>query len=107
MGVFTLSSVWLMLKGLQSGQSRILVWILAGILIFFASLSKGLPGFFPLGFPFVYWLTMKKSSFSKIILQTTIIVLVSVVAYFILFNMDESKESLSVYFFSKSHEQNQ
>lgn len=102
MGIFTLSSVWLMLKGLQSGQSRILVWILAGVLIFSASLSKGLPGFFPLGFPFVYWLTMKKSSFSKMILQTSILVLVSVSAYFILFNMNESRESLSVYFFQRA-----
>jgi hypothetical protein len=66
-----------------------------------ATLSKGLPGFFPITIPFLYWLTTKRISFSKIILPSLIILGVPLIIYTILFLIPESKESLSTYLFKR------
>lgn len=102
MGIFTLSSVLLIYKASQSEKFQIMACILAGIFILMATLSKGLPGFFPITVPLLYWLTTKKNTFSKTFLQTLIITLVPVIIYAILFFIPESKESLSTYLFKRA-----
>lgn len=102
MGIFTLSSVLLIYKASQSEKYRLMTWVLAGVFIFLATLSKGLPGFFPIIVPFLYWLTIRKNTFSKTFLQTFIITLVPVIIYGILFLIPESKESLSTYLFKRA-----
>jgi len=101
MGIFTLCSVLLTYKAFRAKKFQIIFLILSGIFIFFASLSKGVPGFFPILMPFLYWLTTKKISFSKTFLQTLIITLVPFFIYVILFLIPESNESLSLYVFKR------
>jgi 4-amino-4-deoxy-L-arabinose transferase-like glycosyltransferase len=101
MGIFTLSAVLLIYKSFLTEKFQITLWILSGFTIFLATLSKGLPGFFPITVPFLYWLTIKKNTFSKTFLQTLIITLLPVIIYTILFFIPESKESLSTYLFKR------
>ena len=102
MGIFTLTAVILIFRSLRAGKFQIILWALSGIFIFFATLSKGLPGFFPIMVPFIYWLIIRKTTFSKTIFQTFVIVIVPVIIYAILFLIPESKESLSIYFFKRA-----
>jgi len=102
MGIFTLCSVFLIFKNFQSSRYNILFCILSGIFIFLATMSKGIPGFFPIAVPFLYWLTTKKINFSKSILYTGIIILIPIFIYTILFIIPESKESLSLYLFKRA-----
>jgi 4-amino-4-deoxy-L-arabinose transferase-like glycosyltransferase len=102
MGIFTLSAVVLMYKASLSEKPRTLAWITAGIFIFLATLSKGLPGFFPVTVPFLYWIITKKSTFSKTAIQTVLILAVPVILYGILFIIPESRDSLSTYLFKRA-----
>lgn len=76
--------------------------LLSGVFIFLASLSKGLPGFFPLTTPFLYWLAFRKNNFRKTVLETTTLTLASALIYLTLFLFPDSKESLSIYFFQRA-----
>ena len=101
MGIFTLSSVILIYKSLQSQKKDIIKLFIAGLLIFLATMSKGIPGFFPLAVPLLYWIFTKKASFSKALLRTLAIIAVPVIAYLILFSIPESRESLTFYLFKR------
>ena len=61
MGIFTLTAVILIFRSFRAGKFQIILWALSGIFIFFATLSKGLPGFFPIMVPFIYWLILRKT----------------------------------------------
>lgn len=101
MGIFVLSAAILIYQSLQSEKIRIIKLIIAGIFIFMATLSKGFPGFFPIIIPLLYWIIFKKHSFTKALLQSIIIISVPFIAYFILFRIPESSESLSAYIFKR------
>lgn len=103
MGIFTLASVLCSYLGLQqSGGRKWLYLILAGINICLATLTKGFPGFFPLGIPFLYWLTTRKISFPKSLVYSLILLAIPAAFYTILFTIPESKESLSIYLFKRA-----
>ena len=102
MSVFTLLAVLLLYKSFRGGKYQLVLWMFSGGFILLATLSKGLPGFFPIAVPFLYWAIIRKQSFSKTILQTGAITLVPVIIYAVLFYLPESKESLSVYFFQRA-----
>ena len=102
MGVFTLISVLFAYKAFHSNRFEIILLCLSAISIFLASFTKGLPGFFPIGAPLIYWITTRKINFSKAFYQTLIISLLPLTAYIVLFNIPESKESLSNYFFKRA-----
>ncbi len=102
MGIFTLLSVFLMFKAIQSPKHYILIWILSGISIFLATFSKGFPGFFPITFPLIYWIITKKLSFKRAVVYSLIITVIPVIIYSILFIIPESKESLSIYLFKRA-----
>lgn len=100
MGLFTLLSVMLIYKGLRSKTKNVLLFIVSGICIFLATLSKGIPGFFPVVMPVLYWLIYKKDGdikIKEIINSTAIIILTPVMIYAVLFYCPESRESLSLY----------
>jgi len=101
MGIFTLCSALFIVKAFRSLKTSVPFCILSGIFILLATMSKGLPGFFPIAIPFLYWLTTKGTSFSRSILYTAIIILVPFIIYTILFLIPESRESLSVYLFKR------
>jgi len=102
MGIFTLSSALITYKTFHKERFQIILIIFSGILIFLATFSKGIPGFFPLTLPFLYWLITKKISFKKMFVQTLILVFIPILIYVILFQFPESKESLSAYFFKRA-----
>lgn len=95
MGVFTLLAVLFIYKGLHKTKHFLL--IIGGLFSFVASLCKGFPGFFPIIIPFIYWMTYRSYSFSKMILFSLIIIGTPLVAYILLLLNNNVYESLSTY----------
>jgi hypothetical protein len=97
MGIFTVASVLFIFKSVKSERNETGSLLLSGLFIFLATMSKGVPGFFPAAVPFLYWIIFRKKSFLKIIFHTLLILSVPALVYFILFHMPESQESLKFY----------
>lgn len=100
--IFTLLAVLFYFKGLHAEKNRIFLLTLSGLAVFLASLSKGLPGLFPIGVPLLYWIITRKTRFSVAIVQTSVIVLVPALVYAILLLFPDSRESLSIYFVKRA-----
>jgi len=85
LAVFTLLAVYLLLIAIHKQGLRRIVYILfSGVTIGLAFLSKGPPGFFPLGFFLLYYLVNRKSyQFRKMILDS-LLLLGSVILFFLL-----------------------
>lgn len=96
MGVFTLASVLLSLKAVNSKQG---LWYItgSGICIFCASLTKGLPGFFPVIIFGLMWLTRREISLKKVILYTSALIAVPVSLYAGLLLYKPAYQSLKLY----------
>jgi 4-amino-4-deoxy-L-arabinose transferase-like glycosyltransferase len=101
MGIFTLSAVILIYRSVQSQKNGIISLLFSGFLIFLATMCKGLPGVFPIAVPVLYWIITRKTTFNKSLLNTLLIIIIPLVAYLILFNIPESRESLSFYLFKR------
>ncbi len=97
MGIFDLLAVYVILKGFLSNKYTPFYILFAGIFVFLASFSKGVPGLFPVGFVGLYWLVMKKPSFYKVAIYTIIIVAVPVLIYYLLLLNPEANEALTFY----------
>ena len=97
LGIFTLSAVIIIYKAVESSKNKFGTLVVSGVFIFLATMSKGVPGFFPIAIPFLHWIIFRKKSFLKVILQTLIILSVPTILYFILFNLPQSHESLLFY----------
>ncbi len=102
MGLFTLSSVLFSYKALQSQKEHLFYYVLAGIFVCLAALSKGFPGLFPITVPFLHWLFVREKSFPKIILYSCILVGVLLIIGIALYLYPDSKESLSIYLFKRA-----
>jgi 4-amino-4-deoxy-L-arabinose transferase-like glycosyltransferase len=102
MGIFTLASVYFSYRGLRSKDKNILWFLLAGFAIFLATMSKGIPGFFPLGVPILYWLVFRSITLKEGIYLTLKILFVPFLLYSILFVLHESSQSLSTYLFERA-----
>lgn len=101
MAIFILCSALFTIRAILSEEFKLHLLLLSGVFIFFATLSKGIPGFFPITIPFLYWMTQKNTKFSRTFIQSLIITLVPAVIYFVLFLIPESRESLSTYLFKR------
>jgi len=97
MGIFTLLSTYFLLKFYFQKQQNTLL-ILAGSFIFLASFSKGVPGFFPLAFPFLIWVSHRKSTFVNVIHHTSLLGFSTFLFYALLMLYEPANESLSFYF---------
>jgi hypothetical protein len=97
MGIFILISVLFYLKSIQNEKKAFLYLLCSGVFIFLATFSKGIPGFFPLAAPFMYWLSTKKISFKKSILHSFFLLSIPVMIYAILISFPQAKASLSNY----------
>jgi len=95
MGIFILWAVLFYLRSVK--ESSILFLISSGFFIFLATFSKGIPGFFPVVVPFIYWLCIKKINFKQLIFQSFILMLIPLLIYTVLICFDDAKESLSNY----------
>ncbi len=102
MGVFTLLSVLFIYHSFQSKKHQIWLWIFAGVGVFLATMSKGIPGFFPIVTPLLYWTLQHKITFKKATVITLVISLVPLLIYLILLYFPDSKESLTNYFIKRA-----
>ncbi len=97
MSIFVLLSVFFAWKALTD-HNVYLNLLLAGVSVFLASFTKGVPGLFPLVTVFIYWLIKKSFSFKKIVVYTLVMFAVPVLAYTAMVTLSEAgRESLSVY----------
>jgi hypothetical protein len=99
MSCFVLASVYFSLAGIQNTHAlKWLYLILAGFFIFCGSLTKGLPGFFPIVVPVFYALFHNSLSFKKSLLHTVVISVMPLLIYFYLWQFSVSaKESIGFY----------
>lgn len=102
MCIFTLSAIVFSFKFLNRSSGNIVYWLLPGLCIFLATLSKGFPGFFPVAVPLIYWLVIRRVSFGRAFLYCTLLLAIPLIIYGVLFLLPESKESLSIYLFKRA-----
>jgi 4-amino-4-deoxy-L-arabinose transferase-like glycosyltransferase len=99
--VFTMCSIIISYRLIQSEKRNILLWLLSGLFIFLASFSKGVPGFFPITFPVIYWLVTRQVGFKKSLFYTFLLISVPFFLYAIFIMIPDSKHSLSIYFYDR------
>jgi 4-amino-4-deoxy-L-arabinose transferase-like glycosyltransferase len=83
MGIFICLSVLFFIKSLK--KNRILFLLLSGFMLSFGFLTKGFVTFFPLSFPFFYWLFTRKNTFWSVVIDTLIILGSSLLPLILLF----------------------
>lgn len=74
--IFTSISVLLYLYSFD--KKRTLFLILAGLSISIGFSIKGFVAFFPISFPFIYWLVIRKNNFKNIVFDTLLIIIFSI-----------------------------
>lgn len=94
MAVFTTAAVWCVLKAREGNHPMI---ALAGILVFLAALTKGLPGLFPLAAPVIFSLTLDQRKLGRGILGSIIMTGIVVGAFALLWYLPESNANLRPY----------
>ncbi len=93
LSVFTLLSVYFSIKAIHLNKHALIYILFSGLFIFFASLTKGLPGFFPILVPFLCFFILKKPSLEKTIFYSFILVSF---ALSLLFSYGPSKTAASI-----------
>jgi 4-amino-4-deoxy-L-arabinose transferase-like glycosyltransferase len=101
MGLFTLLAVYFLIRALIQKSQVFIFLTLGGAAIFLASFSKGPPGLFPLATIGIYWISIQKISFIKVLSYTFYILFIPSLIYALLLLNVEAKESLSFYFFDR------
>jgi len=95
--IFVLASVLVLLKSLKT---KTLFWIiLSGLFLFLGLLTKGLVALSPLTFYFWYWLFKREISFYKMIINTGLLLLFTLIPLALLLLLSESAaHALESYF---------
>ncbi len=101
MSVFTLSAALCVYKTFSQKYFSLSFNILSGVFIFLATFSKGIPGFFPITMPILYWLVNRNFGLKKALAQSLFITAIPVSAYAVLLLLPESSGSLTTYFFER------
>ncbi len=101
MSIFDLLAVIIIFNFLKNDSRDYYLWVVAGLMIFLASFSKGLPGLFPIVAPIIYWVVYRRISFSKSIFLTSLLFITPALIYAVLFMFPESNNSLSIYIFER------
>ncbi len=105
MGIFAMASVLLSYKKLERPtqfSKDVWGWVASGFFIFLATMSKGIPAFFPITVPFLYFLFVRRDKFAAVIVRTALLVGIPVAIYLVLFSLPVSGESLSMYLFKRA-----
>lgn len=102
MSIFVLLSIIFIYKGLQSKSFTILKFIIGGIFISLAFLTKGFPSLFPLSLPFLYFIIFKKQTFAAMTFQTSILFLTIGLIACCIYLYPPSRSSLSIYLFQRA-----
>ena len=97
MGVFCLASVVFLLTAWRNKKNQWFNYLLAGLSLSAALLSKGPVGLFPLAIPVLYWITMKKIKFRDALLATVCLIIVPCILV-VLWQYLPSQHSFFTYF---------
>jgi 4-amino-4-deoxy-L-arabinose transferase-like glycosyltransferase len=98
LSIFTLLSALFSIKAIHSNKFEFVYIVLSGLFVVFATLTKGLPGFFPILIPFLSFFVLKKSTLQKTIFHSLFLVSIPVLIYACIFIFNqEAKESLMFY----------
>lgn len=97
MGVFTLLSVLFSIRGLENKKHNLLNFVLAGIFIFLAFMSKGIPGLFPLICVLLYAISFQNIKLKKVLLYTGILISSTAICFLITLQFENARESISFY----------
>lgn len=97
MAVFDLASIIFIVKYLF-GNQKLKYLVLAGLFIFFATLSKGIQGLFPIAAIFFAWVAYRNISLKKMVFASFLLVIVPAVIYGLLLLNPTIFDSLSTYF---------
>lgn len=95
MVVFDLLAVYFLLKFFEN--KFFLHLVLAGVFIFFASLTKGFQGLFPLAVIFFYWIVYRNFPFGKMIIYSFALVFVLALIYSLILLNPSAKDGLLAY----------
>ncbi len=99
MTVFVVTSVYFIYCALFLNERVFTYLLIAGVLIFLSSFTKGVQGLFPLAAVGFYWIVFRKISFSKMIYYSLILVGVPVIIYsFLLIYDSQVYVSFAKYF---------
>lgn len=98
MGIFILGAVYFVIRGLKIEKLSYLNFALGGVFIFLSTLSKGVPGLFPLVSVLIYRLAGGRIKFRKLLLYSFILLLIPILLYIVVLLNDNANESLSFYF---------
>ncbi|OAV44267.1 glycosyltransferase family 39 protein [Lewinella sp. 4G2] len=101
MTAFTLGAVYLGLLSLRENTPPRLTYTLAfaaGLLVFLATLTKGVVGLFPLAFYGIHWLIYRRQSLAQALFCTLLMVFAVVGLYVVLFQFAAPAEALRDYF---------
>jgi 4-amino-4-deoxy-L-arabinose transferase-like glycosyltransferase len=101
MGVFTLLAIWLLYKNMVREKPSWGVYLIAAGLIFTSSLIKGLPGLYPLAFPVLYYLVMKRHSLFHVVIATSVLLVTILIVYGSILLYPPAYDSLHIYFFDR------
>jgi 4-amino-4-deoxy-L-arabinose transferase-like glycosyltransferase len=101
MTIFVLLSVLLSYKCCKEEKVNYFFLILSGLCIFCASLTKGVPGLFPVVVPLIYWLTCKNISLKRVVIFALILILIPALIYGGLMLYQPARDSLSMYVFKR------
>lgn len=97
MQVFILASVWMLLK--SNGKNRLLWILLSGLFLFLGLLTKGLVALFPWTFYFWIWLFNRNIKWPKMIANTLLLVLFTLLPLVLLLVFNENAfHALESYF---------
>jgi 4-amino-4-deoxy-L-arabinose transferase-like glycosyltransferase len=97
LSVFVLASTYFALKSIYSTNGFLYI-VISALCVFLATLSKGLPGFFPISILVVFYFFNTKLSLKKTIYYTGILFVLPLLLYTVIyFTNEEAKFSLSFY----------
>ncbi len=102
MGVFTTAAVYLFLLAVSGRNAlRSIHFYLGCACVLFAVLSKGVPGLFPLGFFFVYWLSVRKVEFKYVVITSIAAVALIAAILFLILQNQTAYGALHTWFFDR------
>src|ERR1019366_5164209 len=81
MTIFTLAAVLFIIRAMKRNRLVSGLGIIGGVFIFLATLSKGIPGFFPVCVPVIYYLIIRNTTLKKAAIITFIITIIPILIY--------------------------
>ena len=102
MAMFTTAAVYFFLCAVNSASTLLSINFYVGLLcVLAAAFSKGVPGLFPLGFFFLYWLSLRKGKFGAVVINSVVAVAMLAAVVLIILQNSVAKETLHLWFFDR------